>query len=203
MPAPDFRGTPTAVAILLTLGALGVLTAVGLLGSWLGDILDVHPPGGQLSDSGDWYRSFPTQTVVVSSLYAGFTEEVLLLATPVGLAGWAARRLCAPSPRTWMVLGGTAGLIFRSAMHWYQGWTSPLMVLLWGGSLLAIYLAWQSVYPLIAAHALHNFVIAWLAPQTDSALAIRIGVSFIRVAALALAVAVRVRRRAGAPEPGS
>lgn len=157
-----------ARAALIMVVTLGIMTGVGVLSAWSSVVFDVVPPGGADMDASAWAQTWSLAHALALSVYAGFAEEVLLLALPVAAGSWLGRRISgAGGELGWMLAGGLAGLAIRSVLHFYQGWTSSVSALIWGGALLVIFLIWRSIYPLIAAHVLFDVVVAWWAPQTE------------------------------------
>lgn len=196
LPRTTSSGVRWALLPLIAMATLGVMTGVGILSAWSSVAFDVVPPGGADMDALAWAQTWPLSHALSLSLYAGFAEEVLLLALPVAAGAWVWRRFKAPgSEHASLVIGGLAGLAVRSAMHFYQGWTSSVSALLWGGAVLVAYLIWRSVYPLIAAHVIFDVVVAWWAPQTGAGAAINWTLGGVGAVAAVVLVVLERRER--------
>lgn len=155
-----------------------VLLIVGMTGAIAGAVAAGDRAGAQPS-AADWFASFTLGQVALSSLYAALAEELVLVAAPVLVAG----TLHALAPRTWrgprlawLVVGGFVGLALRATMHAYQGGASVVAALVWGAAMLAAFLVWRSVYPLVLAHFAYDFAVAGLAPRLPDAWPVHVAV---------------------------
>lgn len=169
LPRLPGRVRSALMCVALTLALLAGLLVVGLTSLGLGTLWGVEAP--EFSRDAGWeWDGLNLATVLGLSVFAGLVEEVAFVALPTTAAaivrGALPAQLRGRSVMTWMIAAGVAGLLCRSLLHVYQGWVQASAVLVWGALMLAVYLTWKSVYPLIAAHILYDFLIAGIASRT-------------------------------------
>jgi hypothetical protein len=140
----------------------------------------------QGSGAGPWTRSAgtppePWQVLdgLASAVRAAVTEEIVVVAVPVLLLRAAGRRI---GPLVIVVL-----LAARLSYHLYYGWGS-LGVLVWAPLFLWLYIARETLWPLIAAHVVFDGLIAGLGQAGYDGLGQLIGVTLMMLAGAFLVI---------------
>jgi len=135
------RGVGAGLAYLFILSAAAAMTANALASLHL--VERVYPGAVEAAHSSELTRVF-----LFGSVAAGLGEEILLFAVPIALA----RRSRWPPAAVLALV-----IALRLAIHTYYGWGS-LFVLLWIPAGYALYRAAGSIWPLIVAHTVYDWI---------------------------------------------
>lgn len=119
--------------------------------------------GGAAAGTG--WRGTPLPDRVELTISTIIIEELVQVSLLLGAALWAGRRW--PPSRRWalIALAGAVNVAIRTWQHTHQGVPSGLWAGVWAVGFVWIFLASQSVYPLVIAHAVFNLGISgtsWL-----------------------------------------
>lgn len=162
------RATRQWFGVLLVAFAIMLLT--GIAGSLM------REAAGASAEIGSSWSGQPLNHLLLRSLHAGVSEEIVSLAIPFGgVLFWMsirrglARNLYSQieNPLVWPRAGVIAGAVLvgvlilsRVSLHLYQGPEQIPLTFLWTTTNAVLMIRYRTVLPLIAAHVLYDFFIA-------------------------------------------
>ena len=139
-----------AVALVLLVGALSILTAVATL-------FPDHPAVWEPTVKWSFSRYELMPLVVVSSIAIGYREEIFYRAYM-----WVRGKEAGLHPA--VIIGGSS-LLF-SVGHLYQGWAGFITAFVIGATLGVVFAWRRSLHGIAIAHGLYNTMVLFVASQT-------------------------------------